>query len=112
MSVRSLTTRYRVKQRRAETSYRIENGSGRIDKLAGWSAYESICHARRSGGAGCNSLRLSPRRRRRGDHWNLLHELSEWRNGAENWGDNRLPTMYQVADNAQGVANIEKGEGD
>jgi len=49
---------------------------------------------------------------RRGDHRNLLHELSEWRNGAENWGDNRLPTMYQVADNAQGVANIEKGEGD
>ena len=42
MSVRIPTTRYRVKQRRAETSYRIENGSGLIDKPAGRSAYESI----------------------------------------------------------------------
>jgi len=54
MSVSSPTTRYRVKQRRAETSYKIENGSGLIDKPAGWSAEESIGQARRLGGAGCN----------------------------------------------------------
>ena len=57
MSVRSPTTRYRVKQRGAETSYRIENGSGLIDKPAGWSAYESMGQARRSGGAGCNKYK-------------------------------------------------------
>ena len=54
MSVRSPTTRFKVEQRRAETSYRIENGSGLIDKPAGWSVEESIGQARRSGGAGCN----------------------------------------------------------
>jgi len=61
MSVRSLTTRYRVKQRRAETSYRIENGSGLIDNRRDGAHMNQLGRARRSGGAGCNILLDHPR---------------------------------------------------